>query len=247
MFHCGAFMDEALSEFVATGSAEAFGRVVETYADSVYSQCLRQLRDRAWAEEVTQGVFVSLARKAKTIPANVVLAGWLFKAARYDCAVAMRGESRRRRWEREAMRMRPEIIVEAEEGDRLWEAAQPLLNDALAKLSGADRDAILLRYFHQQSLREVGMRMGVSEEAAKQRVFRAVEKLRSWFARRGLAAGSATIGEWLGAAVKPAPAGLVGAVARAKLPGLEAARWGWIGEELRRVWRRRWWGLGERQ
>ena len=97
--------------------------------------------------------------------------------------------------------MRPEIIVEAEEGDRLWERAQPLLNDALARLSGADRDAILLRYFHRQSLREVGMRMGVSEEAAKQRVFRAVEKLRSWFAGRGLVAESAMVGEWLGAAV----------------------------------------------
>jgi RNA polymerase sigma factor (sigma-70 family) len=224
-------MDEALREFVACGSAEAFRRVVETYADSVYSQSLRQLREPALAEDVTQGVFMLLAKKAKTIPGNVVLAGWLFKAVRYDCANTLRRENRRRRWEREAMRMRPEI-VEAEEGDRLWEEAQPLLNDALARLSGADRDAILLRYFHRQSLREVGMKMGVSEEAAKQRVFRAVEKLRSWFAGRGLAVPSITIGEWLGAAVKPAPPGLVGVVARVKLPGMEAARWGWFGGKV---------------
>jgi hypothetical protein len=128
--------------------------------------------------------------------------------------------------------MRSEIIEgDGEMGEGLWEQAEPMLDDALAKLSGADRDAILLRYFHRQSLREVGMKMGVSEQAAKQRVFRAVEKLRSWFGGRGLAVPSATIGGWLALAVKPAPPGVVGMIARVKLP-VAAARWGWIGGKI---------------
>jgi RNA polymerase sigma factor (sigma-70 family) len=197
-------MRDLLSEYARSGSHEAFRRLVEKHVNSVYSQCLRQLGDPAAADDVTQQVFISLAQKATKLSPRVVLEGWLFTATRYRCANQRRATERRRKAERKAAIMRKEAVDLHSINDDFSSQADPLLDDAIARLGERDRSAVLLRFFQGQSLREVGDALGVSEDAAKQRVSRAVEKLRNYFAGRGIVASSEMIASALGCAVKPA-------------------------------------------
>ena len=77
--------------------------------------------------------------------------------------------------------------------DPAWEQLAPILDEAMAGLRAKERDAILLRYFQNKSLREVGLALGVEESAAQKRVARGLEKLRSWFARRGFLVTATTV------------------------------------------------------
>ncbi|MGD0769071.1 MAG: sigma-70 family RNA polymerase sigma factor [Tepidisphaeraceae bacterium] len=207
-------MNNALKEYIQTGSADAFRQIVETQIDSVYSQCLRKLHNVAQAEDVAQVVFATLAQKAARLPAGVVLEGWLFTTTRFCCANAQRAAGRRSAAEQRAAIMRNEAVATAASEKAASLETEELLDDAIAHLGERDRNAVLLRFFGGRSLREVGQVMGVSEDAARQRVFRAIERLRDYFRSKGITADSATISASLGMAVKPAGAELAHAAIR---------------------------------
>lgn len=102
----------------------------------------------------------------------------------------------------------------------VWQALAPQLDAAMDTLDLNDRDAVVLRFFKGKSLREVGRALGTSEDAAQKRVTRALEKLRSYFARQGIAATGALIAAELSAhAVQSAPAGLAAGIAATSLAG----------------------------
>jgi RNA polymerase sigma factor (sigma-70 family) len=228
---------DLLGEYVRTGSAEAFRRLVEAHFDVVHSQCLRQLRDPAAAEDVTQLVFISLAQKASRISPDVVLDGWLFTATRYCCANHLRAAARRRSAERKAAIMRKEAVESGSFGGDFSSHAEPILDDAIANLGHRDREAVLLRFFRGRSLREVGDVLGVSEDAAKHRVLRAVEKLRGYFARRGVLASTDALATFLGCAVKPAAPGAIQAAVHVALnPSAVAATGHSAGLLTKTIW-----------
>jgi RNA polymerase sigma factor (sigma-70 family) len=205
-------MTDTLREYAETRSPETFRLLVTAHINAVYSQCLRQLRDPAAAEDATQQVFITLAQKAATIRPGAVLGGWLFTTARYCCSTQQRSATRRRSAESKAAIMRKEVIESSRDNDDLSSQAEPILDDALAHLAASDRDALLLRFFQGRSLREVGESLGVSEDAAKQRVSRALEKLRHYFAGRGVVAPSAVIATFLTTTIKPASPAVAQAV-----------------------------------
>jgi len=90
-----------------------------------------------------------------------------------------------------------------------WTQIGPLLDEAMEALPEADRSAILLRYFENRSLREVGQTLGLSEDAAQKRVSRAVERLREFFSKQGLTIGAGGLAALLSAnAVQSSPVGL---------------------------------------
>jgi RNA polymerase sigma factor (sigma-70 family) len=213
-------MTTPLQDYINTGSPEAFRQIVETHLNAVYSQCRRQLRDADRAEEATQIVFVTLARRVRELRPGVLLGGWLFNTARYVCSRERRTERRRLTRERKAAEMRHETIEQTSRSSSdLRAEAEGLLDDALAKLSERDRAVILCRFFDGRSLRDVGAQLGVSEDAAKQRVSRAVEKLRTYFARNGLAIPSSAVTASLSMAVQPASPGLLDSVISAAIHG----------------------------
>jgi RNA polymerase sigma factor (sigma-70 family) len=201
-------MNETLQQYIQTGSADAFRQIVEANIDSVYSQCLRKLHNVAQAEDVSQVVFATLAQKAAKLPDNVVLEGWLFTTTRFCCSNAQRAAARRSAAEQRAATMRIETMTTTASDSAASSETEELLDDAIATLPDRDRNAVVLRFFGGRSLREVGETMGVSEDAARQRVFRAIERLRDYFSAKGITAESATIAAWLGMAVKPAGAEL---------------------------------------
>jgi RNA polymerase sigma factor (sigma-70 family) len=206
-----------LAEYADGGSHEAFGALVDQYIDLVYSSARRQVRDAHLAEDVTQVVFIVLAQKAKSIPRDRPLSAWLLKTTSYTAANARRLRSRRQDYERKAAEMAADI-ERSKEDDASWQELSPMLDEGLSKLKAADRDALLLKFFEKKSLREVGIALGVSEEAAAKRVTRAVDKLREHFNRRGIAVSSAALDFGLGSdAVHSSPAGLSHTIAHGAL------------------------------
>ena len=172
---------ELLEQYTQTGAQEAFAQIVQRYVNLVYVTCFRDLRDHHLAEDATQAVFLVLSRKAHSLRREVVLAGWLFQTARLVVRNARKQEARRKARERRAAEMTQHVSLP----DTTWDGLSPLLSEGLEKLSGKDRNAILLHYFQRKTLAEVGSSMGVGEDAARMRVARAIRKLRSFFSRKG--------------------------------------------------------------
>ncbi|MBV9863743.1 MAG: sigma-70 family RNA polymerase sigma factor, partial [Abitibacteriaceae bacterium] len=175
---------QLLREYVDQGSQAAFAILVERYINLVYSTCLREVRNPSLAEDATQVVFLILAKKAHTLREGSVLAGWLFQTARFAAKDALKQESRRQRHERNAAH---EMITQAPAKTISWGSLEPHLHEALAGLRQHEREAVLLRFLHDKSLKEVAISLGISEEAARKRVTRALDKMRRYFSQHGFA------------------------------------------------------------
>lgn len=207
---------ELLRRYAEDGSEQAFRQLVERHCDIVYNVAMRRLQRPHLAQEVTHAVFVALAKKAGSIRAGTILPGWLFRATRFAAAKLQRDEERRQRREQEAaMLMHAESTDDSE---RVWETIAPKLDDELARLNDGERGAVLLRFFQNRTFKEVSESLGISEDAAKMRVSRALEKLRRRFVKRGIAVALPALATAFSAqaagATASVPAGLAAAVAR---------------------------------
>jgi RNA polymerase sigma factor (sigma-70 family) len=167
---------DLLNDFAANAGETAFATLVDRHIGLVYSAAFRQLNDAHLAEDVTQAVFVLLARKAPTISKGTILAGWLYRTARYVSRDVLKTEARRRKREQDAAEAHSSVPV----NEGKWEGSAARLDNALSQLTEKDRSAVLLRYFEAKTLREVGEALGCTEEAARKRLDRAVEKLRGY-------------------------------------------------------------------
>ena len=204
-----------LEEFVQKRSEEAFSELVKRHLNLVYSAALRQIRSPQLAEEVAQSVFTDLARNAKKLKADTILTAWLYQVTRRTAVDVIRRESRRQIREQIAA----QTLMQSTSSD--WESIEPLLDEAMDSLDDSDRAAILLRFFENQSLREVGQALGTSDDAAQKRVSRAVEKLREFFAKQGkTVAATALAGAISANAVQAAPTGLALAISTAAIAGV---------------------------
>jgi RNA polymerase sigma factor (sigma-70 family) len=196
---------ELLGAYTRHRSEEAFAELVRRYVDLVHSAARRMVCDQHLAKDVTQEVFLALARQAGGLGERPVLAGWLHRTTLHLAANTVRSDVRRRAREQEAT-----IMHELSESDAVWDRVAPQLDVALGELSEAERDAVLLRYFKRRSAREMASALGISEEAAQKRVNRAVERLRELLVKRGVPVGVGGLAVAMSNhAVQAAPAGLV--------------------------------------
>jgi RNA polymerase sigma factor (sigma-70 family) len=201
---------DLLKEYLRSGSEESFRALVERHVNLVYSAALRRISSPEAAEEVVQSVFTDLARSAHRLEAGTVLSAWLYEVTRRTAIDLIRRESRRHHREQVAHEL---STMHANTETTEWAQVEPLLEEAMDALDASERTAVLLRYFKKLSLRDVGLALGTSEDAAQKRVSRAVEQMREFFARRGVAVGAgALVGLISTHAVQGAPAGLAAGI-----------------------------------
>jgi RNA polymerase sigma factor (sigma-70 family) len=151
---------------------------------------------------VTQAVFLVLLRRAGEIGPKTVLAGWLFKTTLYAVADLRKKQMRRRHHEQEAARMHAATTPPNPPDPQALE----LLNAALSRLSTADRDALVLRYFEGRPATEIAMTLGGTENAVRQRLFRALARLRKHLWRNGHIVTCAALAATLESTRSAAPA-----------------------------------------
>ena len=208
---------ELLRQYAEHRSEQAFTELVHRHIDLVYSTALRLVPESQLADDVTQLVFLRLARKAASLRQGTVLTGWLYRTTQFVAQTAVRSELRRRKREGLAM----EISESNDDSESVWKGVAPLLEQAVAELRQTEQDAVLLRFFAGKSLREVGQALGISDDAAQKRVNRALERMRHYFAVRGVAVSVAAVTSAIAAhAVQAAPAGLATNLVGASLSGL---------------------------
>src|SRR5688572_1523537 len=201
--------DQLLRDYVQTGSENAFRELVDRYVNLVYSTAYRRLGgDAHLAQDTVQTVFSDLARKASTLPATVMLGGWLHRHTCFVTGAMLRSNRRREAREKEAM----EIFASSQADD--WKTIAPMLDEVVNELTPTDRDAVILRFFEGLDFRTIGARIGSNEDAAQKRVSRALEKLRALLEQRGATLSAAALASVLaGESILAAPAGLAARVA----------------------------------
>jgi RNA polymerase sigma factor (sigma-70 family) len=206
---------ESILRYARTRSGADLEPVIRRHLNWVWSCALRQVRgDEDLAGDIVQAVFLVLMKKPPSPRHAGALAAWLFKVTRYVALNVIRTRGRRRAHEEKAAMTRAEAIAtESEMSAETWQQLSPVLDDALAQLSGKDRQGVLLRYMQQRSFVEIGAAMGTSEEAARKRVNRAIDKLRGALLQKGVTAPAAMLSAGLLAwASQPAPAAVASAV-----------------------------------
>jgi RNA polymerase sigma factor (sigma-70 family) len=207
---------QLLREYAREHSEAAFGELVTGHINLVYATALRVVNgDRHLAEDITQTVFIDLARRAGYLPSDVVLSGWLYRHTCFSASKAIRGERRRQTREQTALQM------SALHENTDWDHVRPVLDDALNQLTESDRNAIVLRFLEQADFRAVGAALGISDDAAQKRVSRALEKLRDILGAASPAGAKlsvAALGSALGVgAATAAPSALAASVTIASL------------------------------
>jgi RNA polymerase sigma factor (sigma-70 family) len=200
---------DLLGQFSREQSQDAFATLVGRHMNLVYSAALRQVRSPQLAEEVSQTVFTNLARNAAKLAPDTILSAWLYQVTRHAAIDVIRSEARRQAREQISIQM-----SELNETSAGWTQIEPLLDEAMQSLDPMDRTALLLRYFENKSLREVGEALGASEDAAQKRVHRAIERLREFFVQRKVTVGATGLVAVISAhAIQAAPSGLAAVVA----------------------------------
>src|SRR6185436_10149357 len=181
--------NELLAEFRRTRAEGAFSELVRRYTNLVYSVAKRRVTDVTLAQEITQIVFIRLSKAPPKLATEAQLLSWLHRTTVHVSIDLWRAETRRRAREQHAVAMQTDPSEEL-----AWNEMKPVLDEALDRLNEADRQAILLRFFEQKTMADLGRSFGVTEDAAKMRVSRAVERLRTQLAGRNVTCSAASIG-----------------------------------------------------
>jgi RNA polymerase sigma factor (sigma-70 family) len=182
---------ELLRDFALRRNEASFRELVARRIGFVYAINLRRLRNPHLAQEATQAVFIALARKAGQVAGGPSVLGWLHRSSCYESRNLMRAHFNRTARETEAQRLGT-TVADTTPGNPPGEL-EAVLDEALGELAAADRDAILARFFSSRTYAEIGQAANLTENAARMRVDRALDRLREKLARRGLTSTAAVL------------------------------------------------------
>lgn len=205
---------DLIREFASNRSEQAFRRLVDRHCDLVYSVATRVTRDPDLARDVSQQVFSKLAAKPKSVPADVPLAAWLHRSTRSLAIDLVRSEQARRQRE---ISLSTSPAMNSEPAPD-WARLEPVIDSLIDELPEIERRAVVMRFYEKRSHSAIGAVLGLSEEAARKRLDRGLERLRGLLAKRGIATTSAALATVLPAhAITPAPAGFAASLSSTAL------------------------------
>jgi RNA polymerase sigma factor (sigma-70 family) len=216
-----------LRRYADESDERAFAALVRQYVGVVYSASLRRVGNRELAQDITQAVFIILARRARRLPMDRPLSAWLLTTVKYAAANALRVESRRTKHELAAARMKSGVCSHDPCEALIWQEIAGRIDDAVLKLSHLDRRVVLLRYFEEWPVRDIAVHLKLSETAVKLRLHRAIAKLRHRLDRAGTCAAAVPVEQFAqmlaSHAMASAPLGLAGAICSSVRAGAGAS------------------------
>ena len=193
-----------LHRYAAEKSEAAFAALVQRHVDLVYGAALRRTGgDAHLAADVAQQVFTAVARDAGRLARHPALSAWLHTATRNAALNLMISENRRRARERQAVEL--EAVTAGAAPAPEWERVRAVIDAAIDELSEPDRVAVVMRFLERHPFARIGAALRISEDAARMRTDRALEKLRSALARRGITS-TATASHWVSPMTDPVSA-----------------------------------------
>lgn len=176
-----------LERYLASRDQAAFTALAGAHLGLIYSAALRITRSPDLAEEVVQTVLIKLATLKRPLPAKVPLDVWLHRVTRSAAIDLVRSEERRRQRETVA------AALAGESAENLWDRLSPVIDEVIAQLPARDRELILSRFFTGSSHGAMARTLGMTEDAVRMRLKRAMEKMRVLLERRGIATSAALL------------------------------------------------------
>lgn len=224
---------ELLARYLEEQSEHAFADLVARHIDLVYATALRQIGDPHAAQDVTQGVFCLLLKKADGLKRTANLAGWLHRAACWKSSEHLRAQ-RRRHFHEHASTLQNTLVSTSTPNADPWAEIAPVLDSTLDQLDEADRELILMRFYNRLPLKQIGGQLQIGEDAARMRLQRALGRLRQKLAGLlPMAIGAGMLEELLqNRASASAPAGWATRIANAAhatatvSPATKGSPWG---------------------
>ena len=170
---------QLLAEFLK-GSETAFEALVERHGKLVFGVCRRLLRSESDRDDAAQAVFLTLARKARSLAGRDCIAGWLHQVAWNIARRAREAAVLRKAREREAAAM-----LDADQ-QSTWREIEPLLDQELSALPEKNREALILHHVEGWTQEESARIAGCNTGTLSARLNRGREMLRDRLARRGV-------------------------------------------------------------
>ena len=174
---------DLLRDYAGRNSEPAFAELVHRHVNWVYSVALRYVGNSQDAQDVTQAVFIILAKKVAGLRQRATIIGWLYETTRFTCVRFLRTKARLRAREQEAY---VQSTLNDSDTDSVWRQLAPLLEEAMTRLNEKERALLALRFFENKSSTEAAGLLGIQEWAARKRVARALEKLQKYFLKHGI-------------------------------------------------------------
>ena len=172
---------ELLELYRVTRDERYFAEVYRRYGPKVYARCRTLLHDAEEAHDATQEVFERVLRKLGGFRGEAAFGTWLYRVATNHCLDRLRRRQRGRERPTEAEVLEPiaeRAAAAAEDDDWLVRQTPAALEYTLARLSEADRTALLLMYLEELSVEEVAGALAIKTSAAKMRLKRARDRAR---------------------------------------------------------------------
>jgi RNA polymerase sigma factor (sigma-70 family) len=174
---------ELLRAYERDGDEAAFGALAARHVDMIFAVSLRRSGNRQLAEEATQNVLIALCKSARKFNApDSNLTAWLHTSTKFEIAKLQRREMRIK--QREQAYATENMKTSNQEDDETFRRLLPLLDQAIDQLRAPDREVIVRRYLEGQDFRNIGVALGISEDAAQKRTSRAFDVLNQFFKRK---------------------------------------------------------------
>jgi RNA polymerase sigma-70 factor, ECF subfamily len=189
-------LDAAAVALVRAGDRDAFRPIVERYSEMLFRLAYRITGNEADAEEVVQETFLRAYRKLDSFDGRSSVGTWLFRIAT-NCSLDLLD---RRKVRPQLLAMDPSedgsipeerVASEQPNPERMAYSAeiQASIREALESLSSLERTAFVLRHLEGRSIDEIAATLKVRSGAARQSLFRAVDKMRKFLAPTMRSAG----------------------------------------------------------
>ncbi len=180
--------DLALVERIRAGDPDAWGELLSSYQDRLYSICVRMVHDRELARDLTQDAMVKIIQGLESFDARAKLSTWMIRVTMNVCLSRLRSEKLRRHASLEQLRAggdsleRERMIAAGREPDPTagvsQEEGRDMLARALQEISDEHRAILVLRDMRGLDYEQIAQVLDIAVGTVKSRLFRARSALR---------------------------------------------------------------------